>query len=774
MANYDLAYPGLTIDSFLDTVNELQSNGYIFKGVATPSTNPGTTTEKCAYIASEVGTYTNFGGIAVTGLSVLTYNGTAWSAASLNINLDIQQTTGQSTTAIMSQKAVTDEIQNGINIISTEDVTFELTNGYISSSTGEIVNSGSLYRYTNIIPVKEGMHIVTNAAAASSVFIIAAYSANDEVTALSAKSVPGESPVVPAVHDYIVPSGVASIRCCFRTDYVAVADFYIKIQNTINLLGEINNINEELGNIGVSENAKKVEYVNISGYITQDGVITPGGNAYYYTDIIPVNPGQVVETIVNGTTALVAAYDELGNYVKAKSFLGDNTLHVLSYKVPDGIVAIRVSYRRSDTGNFYIHIKDTIPYRDANINTYNFVSKIHGVTGRFIVPINAYNGKGWYNGQLTNISEACTYEYDVTNIEKVYVTATWKSVSGYYPLIVFFDANNQVIDTSYYNSQSIKLELIDEEIVIPENAARMYVIARNNVPSVKVVEKGGKAKKDISILFIGNSLTQDAVSYLPYLLVKSMPDINFKFYVWYCGGYTLAQHYQKFINDETCTIFSISQNGIGWCNEDNSRTMSSILSEYRFDVVCLQEYFNYKESYTSADLADFNNVISYIRDNYAYPFKVATLFHQPKRDVAESVFNLTKQGNGLILRETVADTINPAGIAIYRAMQTSLDSLGDQGHLSPDGTHAQEGLPCLLQAYVSALWVCDLLSLPYGIVNDKLRITTDIYNQINVPGANLGSGVITGTEEQHDIAQDVAVKAWKEGMKLLNSNLSDY
>jgi hypothetical protein len=202
--------------------------------------------------------------------------------------------------------------------------------------------------------------------------------------------------------------------------------------------------------------------------------------------------------------------------------------------------------------------------------------------------------------------------------------------------------------------------------------------------------------------------------------------------------------------------------------------MSSILSEYRFDVVCLQEYFNYKTSYTSADLTDFNNIISYIRDNYAYPFKVATLFHQPKRDVADSVFNLTKQGNGLILRETTADTINPAGIAIYRAMQTSLDSLGDQGHLSTDGTHAQEGLPCLLQAYVSALWICDLLSLPYGIVNDKLRITTDIYNQINVPGANLGSGVITGTEEQHAIAQDVAVKAYKEGKALFNANLTDY
>ena len=88
MADYNLQYQDTYIDALLATVNELKSNGYIFKGVATPSTNPGTTTEKCAYIASEAGTYTNFGSLAVTGLSVLTYNGTAWSATSMELGFD--------------------------------------------------------------------------------------------------------------------------------------------------------------------------------------------------------------------------------------------------------------------------------------------------------------------------------------------------------------------------------------------------------------------------------------------------------------------------------------------------------------------------------------------------------------------------------------------------------------------------------------------------------------------------------------------------------------
>ena len=106
MADYEFSYTGPNMNAYFGTIKELYDNGYIFKGVATLSTNPGTPTEKIAYIASEAGTYTNFGNLSVTGLSVLTYNGTAWSATSLN--LDIQQTTGQSTTSVMSQKAVSD------------------------------------------------------------------------------------------------------------------------------------------------------------------------------------------------------------------------------------------------------------------------------------------------------------------------------------------------------------------------------------------------------------------------------------------------------------------------------------------------------------------------------------------------------------------------------------------------------------------------------------------------------------------------------------------
>lgn len=309
--------------------------------------------------------------------------------------------------------------------------------------------------------------------------------------------------------------------------------------------------------------------------------------------------------------------------------------------------------------------------------------------------------------------------------------------------------------------------------VTPDQIAPAITEMYFDVPDAFFLPVASKelAQKSISILFVGNSLTQDAVSYVPYLLRNLYPNLAFKFYIWYNGGYTLAQQYTKFVNNQTCEIFSVCENATGWTNYNNAITMQSILASYKFDIVCLQEYFNYKTTYADADLADFNNCVDYIRSHYNRNFKVVSLFHAPLRSSAETVFNRTKDGNELILKKTVAESMMAPGVAIYRALSTSLDSLGDRGHLSPDGTHAQEGLPCLLEAFVVFIWIMRQLAIPISIENCQLRMTTDVYNTINVPGPNLGTGVVPGTDADNLLAQDVAILADKEGRGMLFESL---
>ena len=78
----------------------------------------------------------------------------------------------------------------------------------------------------------------------------------------------------------------------------------------------------------------------------------------------------------------------------------------------------------------------------------------------------------------------------------------------------------------------------------------------------------------------------------------------------------------------------------------------------------------------------------------------------------------------------------PNGLPIYRAMATALDSLGDEGHLSVDGTHAQEGIPCLLQAWSNLLWIFDKFGINKSVYGDTFRITSAIAGSIIIPGAN--------------------------------------
>ena len=280
-------------------------------------------------------------------------------------------------------------------------------------------------------------------------------------------------------------------------------------------------------------------------------------------------------------------------------------------------------------------------------------------------------------------------------------------------------------------------------------------------------------KRKISILFVGNSLTQDGIAYLPYVLKTYYPEIDFKFYMWYCGGYDLSDQYSAFTNNDAADIFSLCENNTYWTNYNSSKTMADVLTTYKFDIVCMQEYFNYKSEYTTADLADWNNCRDYIQNHYTggNGLEFVSLFHAPKRDDATNIFNTTKTGNGLILQDTIAEDMIPVGIAVYRALSTDLDNLGDEGHLSPDGTHAQEGLPCLLQTYTAACWVFDKLAINKSVYGLPFKMTTAIYNTINVPGANLGTGVIEGTDAQNLLAQEVAIKAYKEGKQFVLYNI---
>ena len=99
-----------TLQSAITAINNNIGNGYVYAGVATPSTSP--VTGKVFYLAVQAGTYTNFGNAVVTaGLNVIKYNGSAWSVDQV-MAIDAEPTQG-SANLVKSGGVLNSIIQNG-------------------------------------------------------------------------------------------------------------------------------------------------------------------------------------------------------------------------------------------------------------------------------------------------------------------------------------------------------------------------------------------------------------------------------------------------------------------------------------------------------------------------------------------------------------------------------------------------------------------------------------------------------------------------------------
>jgi hypothetical protein len=63
-----------------ERIENLLLNGYMYIGVATPSSTHPVFQDKVFYVARQAGTYTNFGGLTVSnGINFLKFNGSTWS-----------------------------------------------------------------------------------------------------------------------------------------------------------------------------------------------------------------------------------------------------------------------------------------------------------------------------------------------------------------------------------------------------------------------------------------------------------------------------------------------------------------------------------------------------------------------------------------------------------------------------------------------------------------------------------------------------------------------
>ena len=275
MADYDFQYQDTYIDALLATANELKTAGYIYKGVATPSTNPGTPTERVAYLASEPGTYTNFGGIVIaSGLYSLTYASGTWTGTQMQAGSDIEvvQTTGQSTSAVMSQKAVTDELYAPTGGTGTIPQ-FTLTNGKgVLYDTGELTGNMSAAAYTSFISVSGYNRIVYGnlafSAAPQTHLGMAFYDANQNFIPNSGRSFAIDPNAPSYVETEIqVPSNALYARfSAYATTFLT--GFYVKLYSGGVYYNKIGSLEKSKGAYDVSAANNGASYGSLSSALS--------------------------------------------------------------------------------------------------------------------------------------------------------------------------------------------------------------------------------------------------------------------------------------------------------------------------------------------------------------------------------------------------------------------------------------------------------------------------------------------------------------------------
>lgn len=166
----------------LAIINSL-GTGYQFVGTATPSTNPGTPDQNVFYIATQVGSYSNFGAISISendGICVLAYNG-SWH----------KYDTGAARLSQLNEEELRliklAGIQTSHSNLQDGDIYYNYTAKQLRKRTGsgtaayEVVPfyDGAIYTYANQLYIWNGTDLIQNYASP-------VYTANPDINSVIA------------------------------------------------------------------------------------------------------------------------------------------------------------------------------------------------------------------------------------------------------------------------------------------------------------------------------------------------------------------------------------------------------------------------------------------------------------------------------------------------------------------------------------------------------------------------------------------------------------
>lgn len=314
---YDLTYEGPVVQAILDTAQKLRTEGYIFMGAGTPSTVPGTPTERVWYLCGP-GTYSNFGSSVTVpeGSVMVAQYASSWTTTVIEIGSAGGGTfaSGEEVGDVSLFDALSDlygktDAQKAL-MLPNGKVLEELTKEVIQldlSMYPEKVNCVGPVNWQNgkhkVIPVKEGdvLHVTSQAVGedlgAYSAWLSQSYSGGVS----SVPYVAGTTRFVTRDDIVTAPAGAAWL-CITTVDVVGYT-----IINTVAKVTLLTNesIVKKIGDVNAVNIAEGLTHIN-GKYISTLGTVQNNVD-YFYTEPVFIGGGtQLIVTYRGGLISVVS------------------------------------------------------------------------------------------------------------------------------------------------------------------------------------------------------------------------------------------------------------------------------------------------------------------------------------------------------------------------------------------------------------------------------------------------------------------------------------
>ena len=308
-----------------------------------------------------------------------------------------------------------------------------------------------------------------------------------------------------------------------------------------------------------------------------------------------------------------------------------------------------------------------------------------------------------------------------------------------------------------------------------------YYVTTSKYNLLSVARIKQNYKKYLKILSFGNSFSQDAFGYVPFIL-ESYPGVEVTIGIGYIGGSPLAQHCAN-LTEETQTMPDPSggadltytpstyayikyyRGEVEW-KYKNGVSADTILADEDWDIVTFQQggktsFLDY-DVYFKPFISKIHKAIySKVNHNVKIGWLLTPGSYTADPAYLESRWRLTAQNTERVLRTTPTEFLLPYGTAIAIARTTSLASLGDDGSMMEDHIHLQEGIPALVANYTTAIAILKELGVNKSVVGDATFIDEAFLDEHAIPGQNRGSGIQGMNAENRYIAQQCAIQAIK-------------